>query len=61
MRVDFRIDLPCLSAAFVAALVLGIVLIMSPTAQTAVLEEGWLLPAAACLLAVRQPGERKQR
>ncbi|WP_331449580.1 hypothetical protein [Streptomyces prasinus] len=44
-----------------AALVLGIVLIMSPTAQTAVLEEGWLLPAAACLLAVRQPGERKQR
>ncbi|MER7468333.1 hypothetical protein [Streptomyces sp. NPDC097981] len=62
MLVDFRIDLPCMSVAFVAMLVLGVVLVMYPSAQAAILQEGdWLLPAAACLLAAARPGERGQR
>ncbi|MCW5251594.1 MULTISPECIES: hypothetical protein [unclassified Streptomyces] len=55
MLVRFRIDLPCMSVAFVATLVLGVVLVMTPSARTAVLQEEWLLPVAACLLVgVRQ-------
>ncbi|WP_263171320.1 hypothetical protein [Streptomyces sp. SCSIO ZS0520] len=62
MLVDFRIDLPCMSVAFVATLVLGIVLVMSPSVQAAVLQEGgWLLPAAACLLTAVRPRETGRR
>ncbi|MGW4026319.1 hypothetical protein [Streptomyces sp. NPDC005009] len=60
MLVNFRINLPCTSVAFVAMLVLGIVLVMSPSAQATVLQEEWLLPAAACLLIAGQPGKREQ-
>jgi hypothetical protein len=60
MFVDCRIDLPGMSAAFVAVLVLGIVLVMCPAAQGAVLQDGgWLLPAAALLAAgTRTTGRR---
>lgn len=61
MLVDLRIDLPCMSVAFVAMLVLGVVLVMSPSAQMAVLREEWLLPAVACLLIGVRPSERGQR
>ncbi|MGW2367782.1 hypothetical protein ACWCZ5_19640 [Streptomyces sp. NPDC001667] len=61
MLVDFRIDLPCTSVAFVATLVLGVVLVMSPSARTAVLQEEWLLPAVTSLLVGVRPGERGQR
>ncbi|MGW4759962.1 hypothetical protein [Streptomyces chartreusis] len=50
-----------MSVAFVATLVLGVVLVMSPSAQKAVLQEEWLLPAVACLLIGVRPGERGQR
>lgn len=60
--VNVRIDLPCMSVAFVATLVLGIVLVMSPSAQEAILQEGaWLLPAAAFLLTAVRHRERGQR
>lgn len=59
--VNFRIDLPCMSVAFVATLVLGVVLVMSPSAQLVVPQEEWLLPAVACLLIGVRPGERGQR
>ncbi|MCX5399063.1 hypothetical protein [Streptomyces sp. NBC_00102] len=39
-----------------AALVLAIVLVMSPSAGTAVLQEEWLLPAVAGLLIANKPG-----
>ncbi|MDF9867947.1 MULTISPECIES: hypothetical protein [Streptomyces] len=61
MLVNFRIDLPCMSVAFVATLVLGIVLVMSPAAQTAVLQEGWLAPAVACLLVAARPSAKRRR
>lgn len=61
MLVKFRIDPPCMSVAFVATLVLGIVLVMSPSAQVAALQEEWLLPAVACLLIAGRPGERGHR
>lgn len=51
MFVDCRIDLPAASLAFVALLVLGIVLITSPSAQAVLLQDGsWFLPAVACLM-----------
>ncbi|MGW1605578.1 hypothetical protein [Streptomyces eurythermus] len=56
MFVNFRIDLPCVSVAFVATLVLGIVLVMSPSVRLAALQEEWLLPAVACLLIAGRPG-----
>ncbi|MBA2951035.1 hypothetical protein [Streptomyces himalayensis] len=50
MFVDFRIDLSGVGLAFVAALVLGVVLVLLPAPTVALLQEaGWLLPAAACL------------
>ncbi|MEU7560308.1 hypothetical protein [Streptomyces eurythermus] len=55
MFVNFRIDLPSMSVAFVATLVLGIVLVMSPSVQLAALQEEWLLPAVACLLVAGRP------
>ncbi|MFE4956170.1 hypothetical protein ACFRCW_19205 [Streptomyces sp. NPDC056653] len=61
MLVNFRIDLPCMSVAFVATLVLGIVLVMSPSAQAAVLQEEWLAPAVACLLVAVRPSDRGRR
>ncbi|WFB82570.1 MULTISPECIES: hypothetical protein [Streptomyces] len=56
--VNFRIDLPCMSVAFVATLVLGILLVMSPSAQVAALQGEWLLPAVACLLIAGRPAPR---
>ncbi|MFE7940564.1 hypothetical protein ACFU46_24820 [Streptomyces griseoincarnatus] len=50
-----------MSVAFVATLVLGIVLVMSPSAQVAALQGEWLLPAVPCLLIAGRPGERGQR
>ncbi|MBB5121009.1 hypothetical protein AF335_20080 [Streptomyces eurocidicus] len=62
MLVNLRIDLPCRSVAFVATLVLGIVLVMSRSAQEAAFQEGtWLLPAAASLLTAARPRERGRR
>ncbi|RSS82806.1 hypothetical protein [Streptomyces sp. WAC06614] len=61
MLVNFRMDLPCTSVAFVATLVLGIVLVMSPAARAAALQEEWLLPAAACLLIAGRPAEGGRR
>ncbi|MFD5299571.1 hypothetical protein ACFWJU_30750 [Streptomyces mutabilis] len=61
MLVDFRIDLPCLSVAFVATLVLGIVVVLSPAAQVTDLQEEWLLSSVACLLIAGQSSGRKQR
>ncbi|MFJ8719515.1 hypothetical protein ACIRD9_41185 [Streptomyces violaceus] len=61
MLVDFRIDLPRMSVAFVATLVVGIVLVMSPSTQVPVLQEEWLLPAIACLLIAGQPNKREHR
>ncbi|MER7338632.1 hypothetical protein ABT403_12350 [Streptomyces sp. NPDC000075] len=61
MLVNFRIDLPCMSVAFVATLVLGIVLVMSPSAQVAALQGEWPLPALACLLIAGRPGGRGRR
>ncbi|MER5665300.1 MULTISPECIES: hypothetical protein [Streptomyces] len=50
-----------MSVAFVATLVLGIVLVMSTSTEVAVLQEKWLLPAVACLLIAGQPSKREQR
>ncbi|MFE7566094.1 hypothetical protein ACFU76_03880 [Streptomyces sp. NPDC057539] len=61
MLIKLSIDLPCMSVAFVATLVLGIVLVMSPSAQVAALQEEWLLPAVACFLFAARPSERGQR
>ncbi|MER6142356.1 hypothetical protein ABT174_20300 [Streptomyces sparsogenes] len=63
MRFSFRIDLPCVSVAFVALLVLGVVLVMSPSpvAAAALQEADWLLPATACLLLGARPGARTAR
>lgn len=62
VRVDFRIDLPSRIAAFVAVLVLGIVLVLSPSTQSAAgsAEEG-LLTAVTCLLLAGRFGERGWR
>ena len=61
MLVNFRIDLSCMSVAFVATLVLGIVLVTFPSTQVAALQEEWLLPAVACLLIAGRPSERGRR
>ncbi|GAA0290820.1 hypothetical protein GCM10010302_31720 [Streptomyces polychromogenes] len=50
-----------MSVAFVATLVLGIVLVMSPSAQVAALQGEWPLPALACLLIAGRPGGRGRR
>ncbi|MER7910666.1 MULTISPECIES: hypothetical protein [unclassified Streptomyces] len=64
MFVDLRIDLPVKSAAFVAALVLGIVLVFSPAAGAAAPEEAWLLLGALAALGTGArggPGRRPTR
>ncbi|MER7968006.1 hypothetical protein ABTX35_03150 [Streptomyces sp. NPDC096080] len=60
MFVNLRMKLPCMSVAFVAALVLGIVLILSPAAQSGGLEETWRLLAIACLLLCGQSARRNR-
>ena len=68
MLVNFSIDLSCRSVAFVATLVLGVVLVMSPSvplsaqvpAPLAVLQEEWLLPTVAWLLLGVRPGVRSR-
>ncbi|MGY0056504.1 hypothetical protein ACWY4P_08085 [Streptomyces sp. LZ34] len=63
--VSFRIDLPRVSAAFVGLLVLGVVLVMSPSAAAAapaaLQEARWLLPAAVGLLLGVRSGVRTAR
>jgi hypothetical protein len=61
---NLRIDLPDRSAAFLATLVLGIVLVLSPPPgqDAAPPELLWLMPtAAACLLGSAQPHRRGHR
>jgi hypothetical protein len=41
--VDLRVDLPVKSAAFLASLVLGIILVLSPATNAGTPEEAWLL------------------
>ncbi|MCZ0979551.1 hypothetical protein O1L60_12015 [Streptomyces diastatochromogenes] len=43
MFVDLTVDLPVRSAAFLASLVLGIVLMLSPATATGTPEQTWLL------------------
>ncbi|WP_225828388.1 hypothetical protein [Streptomyces naphthomycinicus] len=50
-----------MSVAFVATLVLGIVLVMSPSAQVAVLQQEWLLPAVCAGLLTTAPPRRRRR
>ncbi|MEU6620497.1 hypothetical protein ABZ926_06885 [Streptomyces litmocidini] len=50
MFVDLRVDLPVRSAAFLASLVLGIILVLSPATGAGAPEEAWLFLGALAAL-----------